>query len=67
MKRNIKIENKKEFKKLKIWESIKLKDEPIGLNGLRSLANEIYGENVHADDILNPNIQKNLKKKINSS
>jgi len=44
----------KEFKKLKIWESEKLKEEPIGLNGLRALAYEVYGKNVDANDILEP-------------
>jgi len=48
------LEIKKEFKKLKIWESEKLREEPIGLVGLRNLAFEVYGENISADDILNP-------------
>ena len=47
---------KKEFKKLKIWQSRKLEGEPIGLDGLRTLAYEIYGDNVYADDILKPKI-----------
>ena len=42
-----------EFEHTKIWESYRLKDEPIGLEGLRNLAREIYG-NVGAKDILYP-------------
>ena len=45
----------KEFKKLKIWESEKLGEEPIGLDGLRVLAYEVYGD-VKADDILKPKV-----------
>ncbi len=45
------IEN--EFLKTKIWQSDKLKEEPIGLEGLRKLAREIYGD-ASAEDILNP-------------
>jgi len=44
----------KEFNNLKIWQSNKLKGEPIGLDGLRTLAHEVYGYNVNAGDILNP-------------
>lgn len=44
----------KEFNNLKIWQSNKLKNEPIGLEGLRNLANEVYGYDVKAQDILNP-------------
>ena len=44
---------KNEFKQTKIWESNRLKDEPIGLDGLRSLAREIYGD-AGAKDILYP-------------
>ncbi len=44
-----------EFKNLKIWESNKLKDEPIGLEGLRRLAREVYG-NASAEDIINPKV-----------
>ncbi|MFW9987050.1 MAG: ArsA family ATPase [Candidatus Odinarchaeota archaeon] len=47
---------KKEFKKLKIWQSEKLKEEPIGLDGLRSLAYEVYGDNISAEEILKPKI-----------
>ena len=46
-------EIKKEFKDLKIWESDKLLEEPLGIDGLRKLANEIYGD-ITADEILNP-------------
>ncbi len=47
------VEIKKEFKNLKIWESNKLLEEPIGLDGLRKLGFEIYGES-NAEDILTP-------------
>ncbi len=50
------LEIKNEFKNTKIWESNRLKEEPIGLNGLRNLANEIYGFKIYPDDILNPKI-----------
>lgn len=43
-----------EFKKLKLWESNRLIDEPIGLKGLRTLATEIYGNKVTAKEILDP-------------
>jgi len=46
-------EIKNEFKKLRIWESNRLIDEPIGLEGIKKLATEVYG-NVTADEILNP-------------
>ena len=49
-------EIKKEFRKLKIWQSEKLEEEPIGLDGLITLAYEVYGDNVYADDILNPKV-----------
>lgn len=45
---------RKEFKNLKIWESNRLEKEPFGLNGLRNLAREVYGDNYNPDDILNP-------------
>ena len=48
------IEN--EFRRLKIWQSKRLKKEPIGLEGLKNLATEIYGSKVNIDDILNPSI-----------
>ncbi|MFX0001928.1 MAG: ArsA family ATPase [Promethearchaeota archaeon] len=49
-------EIEKEFKKLKIWQSEKLEEEPIGLDGLRNLAYEVYGENISANEILNPKV-----------
>ena len=42
-----------EFKNIKIWESNRLIEEPIGLDGLRKLAGEIY-EDGSTNDILNP-------------
>jgi anion-transporting ArsA/GET3 family ATPase len=42
-----------EFNNLKIWESKKLKEEPIGIEGLRALAHEIYGV-ITPNEILNP-------------
>ncbi|MFX1274556.1 MAG: ArsA family ATPase [Promethearchaeota archaeon] len=47
-------EIKEEFKNLTIWESDKLEDEPIGLDGLRRLAREVYGD-VNPEEILTPN------------
>ena len=47
------VEIRNEFKNLKIWESNRLKEEPIGLDGLRKLSKEIYGDS-NADGILNP-------------
>ncbi|MHA1257167.1 MAG: ArsA family ATPase [Promethearchaeota archaeon] len=44
---------KSEFKNEKIWESNRLKEEPIGLSGLRKLAKEIY-DDASASEILNP-------------
>ncbi|MFX0018617.1 MAG: ArsA family ATPase [Promethearchaeota archaeon] len=44
---------KNEFKKLRIWESNRLIDEPIGLEGIKKLATEVYG-NITANEILNP-------------
>ncbi len=46
-------EIKEEFKKLKIWQSEKLKEEPIGLDGLKTLAHEVYGD-ITPNEILNP-------------
>jgi len=46
---------KKEFKSLKIWDSYKLVEEPIGMKGLRSLAREVY-KNSSAEQILYPKI-----------
>ncbi len=48
-------EIKNEFINTKIWHSNKLKDEPIGLEGLRALALEVYGD-TSAEDMLNPKI-----------
>lgn len=48
-------EIKKEFKNLKIWESNRLEQEPFGVNGLKNLAYEIYG-NSTPDEILKPNM-----------
>jgi len=49
-------EIKKEFKKLKIWQSTKLKEEPISISGLKALAHEVYGDRIHPDEILSPKI-----------
>ncbi|MFW9782487.1 MAG: ArsA family ATPase [Candidatus Heimdallarchaeota archaeon] len=46
-------EIKEEFKNIKIWESNRLIEEPIGIEGIKKLAVEIYGSAI-ADDILNP-------------
>ncbi len=45
---------KKEFNRLKIWQSNRLENEPIGLDGLLSLGIEVYGKTVSAEEILNP-------------
>ncbi|MHA1194973.1 MAG: ArsA-related P-loop ATPase, partial [Promethearchaeota archaeon] len=42
-----------EFKQLKIWESRRLDIEPIGLDNLRKLAEEIYGD-ATSQEILYP-------------
>ena len=47
-------EIRSEFSNLKIWESSRLENEPFGLNGLKKLAHEVYGEIINPDDILNP-------------
>ncbi len=44
---------KEEFKDIKVWESRKLQNEPLGLDGLREFAKEVYG-NATAEDILFP-------------
>ena len=44
---------KNEFRSLKIWESNRLSEEPIGIEGLKKLAKEIY-KNSTANEILNP-------------
>jgi arsenite-transporting ATPase len=43
-----------EFINLKIWESRRLKKEPIGINGLRELAKEVYKDPSSAKEILYP-------------
>ncbi len=45
------------FPENKIWISHRLMNPPIGIDGLGDLANEIYGENVTLDDIINPNVK----------
>ncbi len=47
------VEIKSEFKNEKIWESNRLKEEPIGIEGLRKLALEIYKDS-SVEEILNP-------------
>jgi len=44
---------KEEFKNLKIWKSHKLEQAPIGIEGLRRLAKEVYGD-LDANNILYP-------------
>ncbi len=44
-----------EFQNLTIWQSHKLEEEPIGIEGLRKLAREVY-KNTSADNILNPKV-----------
>jgi len=44
-----------EFQNLIIWQSHKLTEEPIGIEGLRKLAQEVYGT-AGAEDILNPKL-----------
>lgn len=51
------VEIQNEFKNLKIWESNRLEKEPFGLIGLKSLAQEVYGEKINPDDILNPRVK----------
>lgn len=47
------IEIRNEFKSLKIWESDRLQEEPIGITGLKKLADEIYNK-ANIDEILYP-------------
>ena len=47
------IDIKNEFRAMRIWESDRLNEEPIGFDGLMNLAEEIYG-NIKASEILNP-------------
>lgn len=44
---------KNEFKLMRIWESDRLNEEPIGFDGLMNLAEEVYGDTEVAE-ILNP-------------
>jgi len=46
-------EIKNEFDHLRVWESNRLKDEPIGIDGLKKLALEIY-KDCSVEEILNP-------------
>ena len=46
---------KNEFKRLKIWQSNRLEEEPIGIEGLRVLAHEVYGD-ITPNEILNPKV-----------
>lgn len=43
-----------EFNNIQIWESNKLMKEPIGMEGLRRLAHEVYGDSSNAHNILSP-------------
>lgn len=47
-------EIRQEFQNVTVWESNRLKDEPIGIEGLRELAREIYSEKITANDLLYP-------------
>jgi arsenite-transporting ATPase len=51
------LEIKNEFNHIRIWQSDRLKEEPIGIEGLRKLAKEVY-KNSTAQEILNPRIFK---------
>ena len=44
-----------EFQNLRIWKSHRLQEEPIGMDGLRELAREVYGE-INVEIILNPKL-----------
>ncbi len=44
-----------EFQNLRIWKSHRLREEPIGMDGLRELAREVYGE-INVEKILNPKL-----------
>ena len=44
-----------EFQNLRIWKSHRLQEEPIGMDGLRELAREVYGE-INVEKILNPKL-----------
>ncbi len=43
-----------EFQQIKVWESNRLKEEPIGIKGLRELAREIYSKDIKVNDVLYP-------------
>ncbi|MHA1899051.1 MAG: ArsA family ATPase [Promethearchaeota archaeon] len=45
---------KETFNHVKIWVSHRLIEEPIGIDGLIKLANEVYGENITLNEILRP-------------
>jgi len=42
------------FKDLKIWISRRLIKEPLGIDGLTELANEVYGKNATLEEIIKP-------------
>jgi len=44
---------KAEFKNTVIWESNKLQDEPVGIEGLRNFAKEVY-KDLGVEQILKP-------------
>ena len=44
-----------DFSDVKIWKSHMLRKEPIGLRGLRKLADEIFGSKIEAKTLLEPN------------
>jgi arsenite-transporting ATPase len=44
-----------EFQNLRIWKSHRLQEEPIGMDGLRELAHEVYGE-INVEKILYPKL-----------
>jgi len=45
----------REFQNLRIWKSHRLQEEPIGMDGLRKFAREVYGD-VNVEKILNPKL-----------
>jgi len=47
----------KDFSNVRIWKSHMLLEEPIGLEGLRKLAAEIFGSTIDAKTLLEPNSQ----------
>jgi anion-transporting ArsA/GET3 family ATPase len=46
---------KEHFSDKKVWTSHRLTIEPIGLDGLLTLADEVYGKDVTLDNIIHPN------------